>query len=51
VRVIVGGPALLDDDMLGQSAGADGAALDAEGAVRIARVLVDKVRGGSLVTS
>jgi methanogenic corrinoid protein MtbC1 len=51
VRVIVGGPALLDDDTLGQSAGADGAALDAEGAVRIARVLVDKVRGGSLVTS
>lgn len=51
VRLIVGGPALLDDDTLGQSAGADGAALDAEGAVRIARVLVDKVRGNALVAT
>lgn len=51
VRLIVGGPALLDDDTLGQSAGADGAALDAEGAVRIARVLVDKVRGNALAAS
>ena len=49
VRLIVGGPALLDDDTLGQTAGADGAAMDADGAVRIARALVEKVRGSALV--
>jgi methanogenic corrinoid protein MtbC1 len=51
VRLIVGGPALLDDDTLGQAAGADGAAMDADGAVRIARALVEKARAGALVAS
>lgn len=51
VRLIVGGPALLDDDTLGQAAGADGAAMDADGAVRIARALVERARAGALVAS
>lgn len=48
VRVIAGGPALLDDDTLGAAAGADGAALDAEGAVRLAQALVERVRGAGV---
>jgi methylmalonyl-CoA mutase cobalamin-binding subunit len=50
VRVIAGGPALLDDDMLGTAAGADGAALDAEGAVRLAKALAERVRGAGVMT-
>ena len=48
VRVLAGGPALLDDDTLGAAAGADGAALDAEGAVRLAQALVERVRGAGV---
>jgi methanogenic corrinoid protein MtbC1 len=48
VQLIVGGPALLDDDELGQRVGADGAALDADSALRLARALVAKARSEAL---
>jgi len=51
VRLIVGGPALLDDDTLGQAAGADGSAMDADGAVQIARALVEKARCSALAAT